>query len=119
MARYLIPIVSLLIFACSPNLKGVPSGILPVEVAKAKVSHGALLVDVRKPDEFSAGHVDGAINIPHDQIMQAIKRYADKNDQEIVLYSDSGSRANKAKESLEEHGYSRVYNAGGYSSWVR
>ena len=118
MARYLIAFITFSLIACSVTHSGVPSGLLPVQVAKQKISEGALLIDVRKPEEFSMGHVDGAINVPRDEIAKTIEKVAKGRDQEIILYCDSGRRANAAKELLEEEGYNKVYNAGGYRSWV-
>lgn len=80
-----------------------------------------MLLDVRTPEEFAEGHVDGAINIPHDQI----DAHAAEIDglqggdmaKPIVVYCRSGGRAGVAKQSLMQGGRSQVTNLGGLSDW--
>ena len=82
------------------------------------VARGALLVDVRSPQEFSAGHVEGAINIPHLDVEKRLSEFGENPDREIVLYCRSGHRSGLAQEGLKALGYTRVFNAGGYEEWV-
>jgi phage shock protein E len=84
----------------------------------ALVARGALLVDVRSAEEFSAGHVEGAINIPHTDVEQRLADFGEDRAREIVLYCRSGQRSGLAQESLKALGYTRVFNAGGYQDWV-
>jgi phage shock protein E len=82
---------------------------------------GAVLLDVRTPEEFAEGHVEGAVNIPHDQIdAQAAEIDAlqggDKG-KPIVVYCRSGKRAGVAKQSLIDGGRTQVTNLGGLSDW--
>jgi phage shock protein E len=83
----------------------------PVD-AKALVQAGALLIDVRTPEEFQSGHVEGAKNIPVSELDQRIGEFGPKEGM-IVLYCRSGGRAGKAKSQLEAAGYMAVHNAGG------
>jgi rhodanese-related sulfurtransferase len=76
----------------------------------------AQLVDVRSPAEFAAGHVDGARNIPVNEIA-ARARELSPSDRPIVLYCASGARSAMAARSLRGAGFSRVYNLGPMSSW--
>jgi len=84
----------------------------------ALVTQGALLVDVRSAEEFSAGHVEGAVNIPHTDVEQRLAEFGEDRAREIVLYCRSGHRSGLAQESLKALGYTRVFNAGGYQEWV-
>lgn len=70
-----------------------------------------IIIDVREPAEYAAGHVNGALNIPPAQIMAGVKKLADlpKNTQ-LVLYCNSGSRSNVAKNILQSMGYTNVVN---------
>lgn len=82
---------------------------------------GALLLDVRTPDEFAAGHIDGARNVPHDQVEARIDEIeamveGDK-DTPIVVYCRSGRRAGIAKDALRKRGFGRITNLGGMSDW--
>lgn len=74
----------------------------------------AVIVDVRTPEEYAAGHIDGARNIPVERIGQdlpAIKELG--KDSPILLYCRSGHRASIAKAELEKLGYRHVINGGG------
>lgn len=82
-----------------------------------KVTQGALLIDVRTPQEFTAGHVEGALNIQHDSIAEQIARFGTDKTREIVLYCRSGRRSGIAKDTLIQHGFTRVFNAGGYQDF--
>jgi phage shock protein E len=68
-----------------------------------------LIVDVREPDEFSAGHIDGALNVPLDSIMTSDLAGVSKDDQ-IILYCNSGNRSGLAQQILVARGYKNVQN---------
>jgi len=77
---------------------------------KEIIHNGALLVDVRTPEEFAEGHVKGSVNIPVDQIQQNLKRFQTKSP--IVVFCRSGNRSARAKSMLEQNGINQVYNGG-------
>lgn len=77
----------------------------------ALVQGGALVVDVRTSGEFSGGHIEGAVNIPHDRISREIEQQTVDKDRAIILYCHSGARASAAKKSLVQMGYTHVVNA--------
>ena len=79
-----------------------------------KVKAGALLIDVRTPKEFTAGHMEGAENIPHETIGNKISELTTDKSKDIVLYCQSGRRAGLAMNTLKSLGYEHVINAGGY-----
>ena len=80
--------------------------------ARAKIKEGALVVDVRSPDECAAGHFDVATNIPVQEIKGRLGELGAK-DRAIVLYCRSGARASSAKTTLVDAGFTNVLNAGG------
>ncbi len=89
------------------------------KIAWEHIEQGAMIVDVRTPEEFAEGHLANAINIPFEQIAEEFtKRNIDK-DQSVVLYCRSGRRSGIAQESLIKLGYSNTYNGGGYQSLVK
>jgi len=94
------------------------AGTIPPSDARALVNAGARLVDVRTPQEFSEGHLEGAVNIPVRDIEARLGELGDKQGS-IVLYCRSGARSAKAKTLLESHGFTRVVNLGAMSSWPR
>lgn len=73
----------------------------------------SVLIDVRTAEEFAAGHLDGALNISHEQIGQRIGMAGVSKDDEIVLYCRSGQRAGIAAETLTHLGFKHVQNYGG------
>lgn len=77
------------------------------------IKDGATILDVRSKSEFSQGHVKGAINIPVDQLANNLKNL--KKDEVIITCCASGMRSSSAKELLESKGYTKVFNAGGWS----
>jgi len=77
------------------------------------IDSGTLLIDVRTKEEFDAGHVDGAINIPYDDTEALVKAIGDDHTRSVVVYCRSGNRAGKAKIKLESKGYTGIYNATG------
>ena len=68
-------------------------------------------IDVRTAEEYADGHLEGALNIPHEQIGEQIDELALAKDDPVVLYCRSGRRADIALQALKERGYSNVYNA--------
>jgi len=80
----------------------------------------SLVIDVRTPAEFAAGHVDGAINIPYEQIAGKIRAVPGASvDRPILLYCRSGRRSAIAREALEKMGSCRVTDGGGMADAVR
>ena len=73
---------------------------------QAKKDAPFLLLDVRTPDEFAAGHIPGAVNIPHDQVAARLGEIP--KDDEVVLYCRSGRRAGLAAEVLASRGYTKL-----------
>ena len=80
------------------------------------IKTGTTIIDVRTAEEFAAGHIEGAINIPFDQIVAGVEKIGLKNDASIVLYCRSGRRSRLADESLLQAGFTDSVNAGGYES---
>lgn len=79
-----------------------------------------VIIDVRTPEEFAAGHVDGALNIPYEQIANGIKSVKGlKKDQSVLLYCRSGRRSAIAKAALEKEGYKRILDGGGMTELTR
>ncbi len=84
--------------------------------ARKLVQDGARLVDVRTPAEFAAGHIDGALNIP----VQELERRMDElepRDQPIVVYCRSGNRSRSASHLLKSVGFTAVHDLGAISRW--
>lgn len=85
-------------------------------VAWQKIDSGVMIIDVRSAEEFSSGHINGAINIPFDQIVPALAKLDLAKDTDLVLYCHSGRRSGIAQSALVDQGYSHTYNAGGFDA---
>lgn len=83
--------------------------------AKALVADGAQLVDVRTPEEYRAGHVAGARNIPVHELGSRLTELA--KDKPVVLYCRSGARSSSAARLLGQAGFQAVHDIGPMSAW--
>ena len=86
------------------------------EPVAAPAERSGVWIDVRSPEEYATGHLDGALNLPHDSIGKHIAAEVPDKDAEIHLYCRSGRRSGIAKDTLERMGYTRVRNEGGYAA---
>ena len=78
---------------------------------------GYIILDVRRSDEFAAGHIPNAINVPNETIGTAkIPELPDKN-QLIMVYCRSGRRSKEASEKLVKLGYTNIVEFGGILDW--
>ena len=78
---------------------------------------GYIILDVRRADEFAAGHIPGAINVANETIgTDEIPELPDKN-QLIMVYCRSGRRSKEASEKLVKLGYTNIVEFGGILDW--
>ena len=77
---------------------------------QALIRNGAILIDVRSPQEYREGHLKGAISIPEYELANRCSKELKNKDQEIIVYCSSGSRSKKAQKQLQRKGYINVYN---------
>ena len=86
-------------------------------VAMMEQETGYIILDVRRPDEFAAGHIPNAINVPNESIgTDEIAELPDK-DQLIMVYCRSGRRSKEASEKLVKLGYTNIVEFGGILDW--
>ena len=78
---------------------------------------GHVVVDVRRQDEYDAGHIPGAILIPNESITDTPPAELPDKDQIILIYCRSGNRSKEAARKLFDMGYTKVYEFGGINSW--
>lgn len=89
------------------------------EQAWQQIRANALLIDVRTPAEFDQGHLEGAANIPYDQLKARVAEFGEDRDRQIVLYCRTGRRSGIGEKTLGELGFTRVLNAGSYQSLLQ
>ena len=71
---------------------------------------GAIIVDVRSPQEYEEGHMEGVILLPEYDIKKKAREVLQDKNKDIVVYCSSGTRSKKAQEELNDMGYMKVYN---------
>ncbi len=79
---------------------------------------GHIIVDVRRQDEYAAGHIPGAVCIPNESIGTEKPEELPDLNQVILVYCRSGRRSKQASEKLIHIGYSNVYEFGGINTWT-
>ena len=92
--------------------------ITPAE-AKALMDSGEgyVILDVRTPEEFAAGHIAGAILIPDHEIGEKAESILIDKDQLILVYCRSGRRSKNAANELAALGYTNIKEFGGINDW--
>ena len=78
---------------------------------------GQIIVDVRRQDEYDAGHIPGAVLIPNESIGTTQPAQLPDLDQIILIYCRSGNRSKQAAQKLADIGYRNVYEFGGINTW--
>lgn len=81
------------------------------------ISTYTILLDVRRTDEYRAGHIKGAVNLPLSRILTESYTLLPDRQQEIIVYCHSGHRSKTACMQLANMGYAKVYDLGGITDW--
>jgi rhodanese-related sulfurtransferase len=100
------------------RLRAQQLGALAPQDAIRLMNQGAAIVDLRAAEEFAAGHISGARNIPAaniDTAADTLKRYKERP---VVLYCERGNSAAGAVRALAAQGFAKVFNLrGGLAAW--
>jgi rhodanese-related sulfurtransferase len=78
---------------------------------------GAVVLDVRTPDEFATGKIPGALLLPDYTIRERAETELPDKNRLILVYCRSGVRSREAVYELESLGYTDVYDFGGINAW--
>ena len=97
-----------------------------VEEAAKRRDGGVMILDVREPGEWAAGHIPGALHVPRGMLeAKADLDYAGREprlaerSQEIVIHCASGARSALAADALQQMGFTKVSSmAGGFVAWA-
>lgn len=81
-------------------------------VKACKETPGAVLLDVRDADEYAAGHIPGAVNLPLSRIREAEDLFPDA-DTPLFVYCLSGARSSRAIAALTGMDFTDLHNIGG------
>lgn len=111
----ILTVSALLVFAGTQTKTGQATAATAEQAVKAK----GIWVDVRTPEEFATGNIQGALNIPVDQISGQIHRVIPDKHTPIHVYCRSGRRSAIAVKQLKELGYTDVTNHGSYQDLLQ
>ena len=79
-------------------------------------NENTVIIDVRKKEEYKESHIDKAINIPYDTIIEGVEKKNIDKETPIIVHCKSGKRSEKAYETLINAGYKKVYDLGAMSN---
>ena len=98
-----------------------PQGVyhkITAEEAKTMIDNGGVtIVDVRRPDEYAAQHIPGAINVPNEDISSDPPAALPDMDAVLLVHCRTGIRSKAASDKLIQMGYQNVYDFGGIVDW--
>ena len=97
-------------------LKSAGAELVSSPEAHALVAGGAALVDVRTSEEFADGHIEGAMNIPVDELSKRLAEVGPKS-RPVVVYCQSGGRSRAAAQTLRDAGFTQVRDLGAMKRW--
>ena len=80
--------------------------------ARRLLSQGALLLDVRTPEEFASGHLEGAVNMEYTRIASDFEGLVSDKNRTVIVYCSAAKRSAQAVETLVRMGYTSVFNLG-------
>jgi len=101
-------------FACAAAAGGtgtIEPGALAARIAWADSS--LLVLDVRTPAEYAAGHIPGAVNIPHSELGARVGELDGARGRDIVVYCRTGNRTSQALGILQKAGFDRLFHLQG------
>lgn len=103
---------------CGPAISALAEG-LPSTTPKAleqRIAAGdaPLVLDVRSREEFAAGHIPGAVNIPVTELARRVGELAPFREKEIVVHCEAGPRANAASKFLGRNGFRKLVELEGH-----
>ena len=85
-------------------------------VQEYKNAAGAVLLDVRTPQEYREGHIPGSQNVPLQQL-DKVEEVTENKDTVLYVYCRSGARSRQAVSLLMHMGYTNVHNIGGIAAY--
>jgi rhodanese-related sulfurtransferase len=91
-------------------------GDMPLADFRALAGASAMLLDVREPHEYAAGHLEGAVNVPLSELRRRVDEIP--RDREVWVYCAAGQRAYFAQRLLLQRGVSAKNLSGGYTTWL-
>jgi len=94
---------------------------ISIDDAEAFLPSADAIIDVREADEYAAGHLSGAVNLPRGllEFRLSATPALEKRDLSVVLYCKTSGRAALAANTMHSMGYLNVVSIdGGYDAWL-
>jgi phage shock protein E len=111
--NWTIPIIVGIVMAAFFLMKRM--AFIPEQEAHKHLAEGALVIDVRSPEEFRSGHVPEAINLPLGELRESLPRRVKDKNQVLLLHCLSGGRSGIAKGQARSLGYVNAFNLGSHA----
>jgi len=123
-STFLLTLVGGSALGCSEDAPPPPPAITSVSAQELmqlmEADTDILVLDVRSADEHAAGHIVGAVNIPHTEIAARMRELAAYKDKPVIVCCWAGGRAGAAKDMLRSAGFSHLYDLRGHmAEWER
>ncbi|MDH4259195.1 MAG: rhodanese-like domain-containing protein [Gammaproteobacteria bacterium] len=111
-------LMALVVIAYEMRRQGQGTSAVAPNDAIRMMNEGAVLVDLRPPNQFKDGHVAGARNVPGDQIADGAKALEKLGGKTLIMCCDNGSAAGAAVRTLARAGFKNVFSLrGGLAAW--
>jgi phage shock protein E len=108
-------LVVVLLVACGPATGEGATPIFAAELARQiEAGTAPTILDVRTPEEYAAGHLPGAVNVPHDQLAARLPQLDLDPTKEVVVHCERGGRATAAEQVLDDAGFTNVRDLDGH-----
>lgn len=114
--KRLTMILAMLMTACSSSASHETQ---TAQQQQSQPKQAGIWIDVRTFDEYQSGHLQDSLNIPVEMIADKIADIEPNKNAPIHLYCRSGNRAEVARQTLINMGYTHVVNHGGYDELIR
>jgi len=106
-------------FLLLPVVQGAAAtGISPNEAVQCMNREKGVVIDVCSPEEFAASHINGAVNVPLDQLEARLPSAVKNKSLPLILVCAAGSRSKRAQAMAQKLGYEKVHSLqGGLNAW--
>lgn len=84
-----------------------------ISILNAPAAADYVVLDVRTPEEFAQGHIEGAINLSHDLVADNLAQLMPYKDKTLIVHCRSGKRAALAEAILIENGFTKLKHLDG------